>query len=306
MHPTRSLICVLMVVVVSAPAVHAQEADDSPRVRVLIDQETGTNHHVGGVTRDAIGNLYVADFMETVWKIELDGTVTELASDLYGASGNVVDGQGYLLQNNFYGSYLSRIGRDGTADVVVDEGLQGPVGITVHPTTSDLYVVNCNGNRVSRIAPDFSSVETFSEGELFNCPNGLAFDSKGNLYVVNFSDNRLIRIDSDGNAEVFATITEKGLGHIYIAQDRIFVTAFHSHEIYEVDMEGAPTRLFGTGERGLEKTDDGNVQLSWPNGLVVIPAGNRIYFIINEFVHDSLRALPPRSIVRSISIEVEP
>jgi len=48
-------------------------------------------HAVGGVTIDLVGNIYVADFGDFVWKITPEGERQVFGSGLYGASGNVID-----------------------------------------------------------------------------------------------------------------------------------------------------------------------------------------------------------------------
>ena len=45
-------------------------------------------HAVGGVTVDLVGNIYVADFGEYVWKITPEGKRDVFASGLYSASPN--------------------------------------------------------------------------------------------------------------------------------------------------------------------------------------------------------------------------
>jgi hypothetical protein len=69
-------------------------------IRVL----TGTveGHEVGGVTIDMIGNVYVADFGDIVWKVTPEGQRTTFVSGLYGTSGNAIDNQGHLLQASFW------------------------------------------------------------------------------------------------------------------------------------------------------------------------------------------------------------
>ena len=57
-------------------------------------------HAVGGVTIDLVGNIYVADFGDVVWKITPEGKRHVFASGLYGASGNPIDNEGNLLQSN--------------------------------------------------------------------------------------------------------------------------------------------------------------------------------------------------------------
>ena len=72
------------------------------KIRSLTDVING--HSVGGVTVDAVGDLYVADFGDVVWKITPDGERHVFASGFYGASGNAIDNEGNLLQSSFYGN----------------------------------------------------------------------------------------------------------------------------------------------------------------------------------------------------------
>src|SRR5204863_981585 len=106
-------------------------------IRSLTDVIDG--HAVGGVTIDLVGNIYVADFGEVVWKITPEGKRHVFASGLYGASGNAIDNEGNLLQSNFYGDSITKIDRKGQAKPFVS-GLSGPVGIAINRQTSDVYV----------------------------------------------------------------------------------------------------------------------------------------------------------------------
>src|SRR5437762_81015 len=85
-------------------------------------------HAVGGITIDLVGNIYVADFGDVVWKITPEGKRHVFASGLYGASGNAIDNEGNLLQSNFYGDSITKIDRKGQAQPFVTSGLSGPVG----------------------------------------------------------------------------------------------------------------------------------------------------------------------------------
>jgi DNA-binding beta-propeller fold protein YncE len=257
-------------------------------------------HAVGGVTTDLLGNIYVADFGEFVWKITPEGERQIFASGLYGASGNAIDNEGNLLQSNFYGNSITKIDRKGQAKPFVTSGLSGPVGIAIDRKTGDVYVANCRDNSIVKVAAD-GTVSPFSKSELFKCPNGISFDREGNLYVVNFRDNKMLKIDPKGVVTLFATISEKGLGHLCFKEDRFYVTAFESHEIYEVMLDGTIKRILGNGKRGVVDGADAKARLSFPNGIAYSQWGHRLY--INEYVNDSAGSLPRRAIVREILLE---
>src|SRR5206468_12373217 len=146
---------------------------------------------------------------------------------------------------------------------LVTSGLSGPVGIAIDRQSGDVYVANCRGNSIARIATD-GSVSTFAKSDLLKCPNGIAFDHGGNLYVVNFRDNKMLKVDPKGIVASFATISEKGLGHLCFKADRFYVTAYESHELYEVGLDGNVNLILGTGERGVVDGTGAMALLSFP------------------------------------------
>src|SRR5439155_20170077 len=126
----------------------------------------------------------------------------------------------------------------------------GHIGIAVNRQTGDVYVANCRGNSIAKIATD-GTVSSLTKSELFKCPNGISFDGEGNLYVVNFRDNKMLKIDPKGVVTPFATISEKGLGHLCFKQDRFYVTALESHEIYEATLNGIVKRILASGDSAM-------------------------------------------------------
>ncbi len=276
----------------------AVSASAQAEIRSLTQAIDG--HAVGGVTVDLVGNIYVADFGDFVWKITPEGERQVFASGLYGASGNAIDKEGNLLQSNFYGDSITKIDRKGQTKPFVTSGLSGPVGIAINRQTGDVFVANCRDNSIAKIAAD-NSVSSFAKSDLFRCPNGISFDRQGNLYIVNFRDNKMLKVDAKGSVGPFATVSEKGLGHLCFKEDRFYVTAFHSHEIYEVTLDGTVKRILGNGQRGVVDGVGEKAWLSFPNGIACDPWARRLY--INEYVNDSPESLPRRTIVRQIVLE---
>jgi DNA-binding beta-propeller fold protein YncE len=276
----------------------AVPADAQSEIRSLTGIIEG--HQVGGVTVDLVGNIYVADFGDYVWKITPDGERHEFASGFYGSSGNAIDHEGNLLQSNFYGDSISKVDRKGQTKPFVTGGLSSPVGIAIDRKTGDAYVANCRGNSITKIAAD-STVSTFAKSDLFRCPNGIAFDGGGNLYVANFRNNKMLKVDPNGSVSSFATVSEKGLGHLCFKEDRFYVAAYESHEIYQVMLDGTVKRILGNGERGVVDGAGQKARLSFPNGIACDPWTRRLY--INEYVNDSPESLPRRTIIREIILE---
>jgi len=287
----RALLC-LLALLIGAGTARAQ-----PTIRSFTGILDG--HNVGGVTTDLVGNIYVADFGDFVWKITPEGEREVFASGLYGASGNAIDAEGNLLQSSFYGNSISKIDRKGGAMPFVTRGLSGPVGIAVNRRTGAVYVANCSDNSIAKVATD-GTVSSFAKSDLFRCPNGVSLDPEDNLYVANFRDNKLLKVDATGAVTLFAKVSEEGLGHLCFKDGRFYVTAFQSHAIYEVTLAGTVKRILGNGERGLVDGEGTVARLSFPNGIACSPWAPRLY--INESVNGT--ALPRRTIVREITLEV--
>lgn len=236
---------------------------------------------VGGVTTDALGYVYVADFRNAVWRISPDGGVTRFADGLYGASGNAIGPRGYLYQSSFHGNYVVRIDRTGAIETWATEGLSGPVGIAAAPT-GDLFVVNCSAGSISRIAPD-RSVSEFARHELMACPNGITFDDRGDLYVVNFSNTKVLRVSPEGAVSEFADVAGAGgNGHITFARGAFFVTKFRGNQVFRVLRDGSYDVLAGTGAAGGLDGPALDATFTRPNGIAAGPGGSTLW--VNDLV----------------------
>jgi sugar lactone lactonase YvrE len=283
MPPTRSLAArravplVLTGLLGTAPSVAAQ-ATVPPDTVSTVEPTTPLDGFgsLGGVTVDALGFVYVANFRDGVWRISPDGEAKRLTDALYGSSGNAVDARGVLHQANFNGNTIVRVSRGGEVETFVDEGLNGPVGLTFGPDGT-LYVSNCSGNTISRVGDD-GSVDTFADGPLFNCPNGITIDEAGNLYVVNFNSPDVVRITPDGSAERFAQVTGAGgNGHIAFTGGSFYITQFRGHSIWRVSRAGEVSRVAGDGTREILDGTVETARFSFPNGIAAAPGGRVLW-----------------------------
>lgn len=232
---------------------------------------------LGGVTVDALGFIYVANFRDGVWRISPDGEAKRLTDALYGSSGNAVDDRGALYQSNFNGNAIVKVERDGTVEPFVEEGLNGPVGLTFG-SDGTLYVCNCSGNSISRVTPD-GVVEEFVKDPLLNCPNGVTTDEAGVLYVVNFNSPDVVRITPDGAVDRFAQVTGAGgNGHITFTRGSFYITQFRGHSVWRVSRDGqSVARLAGDGTREILDGTAESARFSYPNGIAAAPGGQVLW-----------------------------
>ena len=247
-------------------------------------------HQVGGVAVDAVGNLYVADFGDIVWKIPPEAQPVVFAQGLYGSSGNAVDHQGNLFQSSYYGDFITKIDRTGRSTLFASTGLAGPVGIAIEKTTGDLYVANCRGNYIARIGGD-GVASVFAKSDLFKCPNGIAFDSAGLLYVVDTVAMRVVAMTTEG--KVLARFGKPGDGpaefnyptHITVAADgSLWIVDSLNFRVQHLDSSGKFLSAFGgVGDRPGE--------FDKPKGIAIDREG-RIMVVEGRF--DRVQAYDPR------------
>ncbi len=140
-----------------------------------------------GIARDRLGNLYVADYANTVRKIEPNGLVTTIAGTANVAG--FADGDGSAAR---FGS-LSGLAVDPSGNIYVSE-----------PTNHTLRRITPAG-RVSTIAGVVgTSGDVDGPGGLarFNFPTGLAVDANGAVYVADMGNDRVRRVASSAAPEI--------------------------------------------------------------------------------------------------------
>ncbi|MGZ3833195.1 MAG: T9SS type A sorting domain-containing protein [Mucilaginibacter sp.] len=151
---------------------------------------SGTINSPFAITTDGTGNIYVADYGNNVIRKYTPGGVMSV---LAGTSGTAAE-------------------LDGTG---TGAKFNGPDGLA-YDGAGNLYVADAGGNTIRKIVIATGVVTTYAgvansagstNGALlsakFNAPDGLTFDSSGNLYVADFSNN-LIRVISGGVVSTLA------------------------------------------------------------------------------------------------------
>jgi hypothetical protein len=258
-------------------------------VTTLVDELDGA---VGGVAVDGLGNIFVADFGDKVWKISPWGDVEVFVDSLYGTSGNTIEPEGNLLQSNFTGNFLVRVHRDGTLERLAS-GLEGPVGVTVD-SEGAIYFTNCRGNWIGRLGDD-GEVEELARSDLFNCPNGLTRDNDDNLYVLNFRDTLLLKVTPEGEVSELARLPGIGGGHVVFTGQELYATTFRGNQVHRVGLEGSVETVAGTGAAGEDDGPGPKATFSSPNGISYDRGRGLLY------VNDYLVPFPERTTRRPVS-----
>jgi len=262
-----------VVLVISATAATVASGLQQPVVETL---ETSTalasRGRLGGVSVDAQGRVLVSNFSRTLWRVDRDGTVEVLLSDLQGSSGNAVAPDGSVLQASFVDGRIVRRAPDGSVTTLAS-GLRGPVGIVAHD--GGVFVCECQGNAVARIAPD-GAVAPFAASPDLDCPNGITAGPDGALYVVSFNNGEVVRLDLTGRATRFATVPEGRNAHIAYADGAFWVTKIESNLVYRVGLDGTVQRYAGNGEVGFADGAVLDASLARPNGIAATPGAGAL------------------------------
>lgn len=196
--------------------------------------------HPAGLAVDTSGNLYIADNLGgTVRRVDRQGNITTIVRTST-PLGLAFDSGGGLFVSGYYGD-LQRIDIGGTSAAVDVSSVPPPVVAPAYLATDaagDLYIgdrapagpgwdLNANpigGCRIVRVNTDrsvsvvagtgvcgFSGDGGPATSAQLNDPNGIVFDSAGNMYVGDASNHRIRRIDKNG---VITTVAGTGtVGH---------------------------------------------------------------------------------------------
>lgn len=258
------------------------------QAQITVTTITSELNGSGGLSLDIEGNLFIADFGDSlgmadtdgipnnILKLDTDYNLTIFATGFTGASGNDFDSEGTLYQSDIRDSAIYKI-VDGARVFVTSTGIVSPVGI-VFDSDDNFYVCNCGNNTIRKVTPDGTSTQ-FASGDIFACPNGITVDEENNLYVSNFSNTNIVKITPDGTTSTIGNTTE-GNGHLDYDQNtgNLYIASYSGHQILSLKLENqVMVVIAGTGVRGNDDGDGETATFSTPNGIAVSDNGEVLY-----------------------------
>lgn len=192
-----------------------------------------------------------------------------------------VDSEGRIFvgDSNFHdvvvfdseGEEINRFGKFITQRGIVPGEFYNPTDLIVD-LDGYVYVSDIATNVVQVFDPDFEPVMAIQEG--FNNPQGLAFDSEGNLLVVSSKSSIVSRIDisdvMDEEASEIDSYSLKGEWPVGISVDKddnMYIAFASTDEVHIVDPEGELIKR--VGGRGTEPG-----KFTVPQGVCVDSEGN--------------------------------
>lgn len=203
-----------------------------------------------GIAFDANKNVFITDYNAgLIYKFAPDGTRTTFASGLRRPYALAFDSAGNLFETDYAGNAVYKFARDGTRSTFATD-MNFPGGMVFGPD-GFLYVGGFGKSTdpiIYKIAPDGAKT-VFSTS--VTSAGGLAFDSKGNLFVADFRANRILKLNSTGQATLFATT---GLfqpsGLIFDPQGNLLVADYGNARILKYAPDGSVS-VFASGLTGV-------------------------------------------------------
>jgi gluconolactonase len=171
-----------------------------------------------GMAFDKGDNLFVCDTKQgAVMRLDARSGAYEKFADGAGGRGiNICndlafgpDGSLYVSDSNAFkepGPGIFRFASDGTGELWYDEPADFTNGLAVSPEGRHVYVAETFGNTVFRVPinGDGSAGGREDVASLPGAlPDGLAFDTEGNLYVACYEPSQVFRISPDASAARF-------------------------------------------------------------------------------------------------------
>ena len=190
--------------------------------------------------------------------------------------GHILVTDNHRLQKlTFEGDCVKSVGSGETGNGPLQ--LNTPIGITVHPTTGQIFIADTFNHRIQVLNKDLTYSHSFgqygSSPEQFNYPWDVTFDNEGYLYVADNSNDCIKKFTSTG--QYISTFSSRGSNpgqitkpsFILIDNNLLYVSEAGNNRISIFDTNGCFIHCFG-------KSGSGEGEFDEPFGITVDSLGN--------------------------------
>lgn len=216
------------------------------------DSVTGANLgvfvHTGtgpeGLAFDSAGNLYVANWGNTIEKFTPGGVRSVFASTgLSLPSGLAFDSAGNLYAANRGNNTIEKFTPGGVGSVFASTELNSPDGLAFD-SSGNLFVSNFGDTTIEKFTP--GGVGSLFTSDARANPETLVFDRAGNLYVA-VNNTTIAKFTPDGVHSVFAsTGASRSMGLAFDSAGNLF-SGNGNNTIEKFSPSGADLGLFASG-----------------------------------------------------------
>jgi enterochelin esterase family protein len=220
-----------------------------PLSQVLVDGEgwqvvSGGHDFTDGLCSDAQGNLYFSDVRggQVIYKIGLDGKVSDFIKDAAGVSGLQWGADGKLYACLSRGRMLVRFGKDGKMETLAKEVRPNDLVVTFD---GNVYFTQTPEKEIRRIDPEGKM--TVVSKDVVTKPNGITLSPDQGTLAVSDHGGKFVwvfRIEADGSLvypQNYMTMrtplsdpdVAKGDGMATDADGRYYVTSAEGLQMYD-------------------------------------------------------------------------
>jgi gliding motility-associated-like protein len=227
----------------------------------LVNLAPGWFSNATGVAVDASGNIYVADWGNSVVrKIPAGGGAPVIiGSGFKNPYGVAVDAAGNVYVADWGNNAVKKVPAGGGAPVTLGSGLSIPTGVAVD-AAGNVFVADYGNSAVKKIPAGGGATVTLGSG--FFSPNSVAVDAAGNVYVADFGNSTLRKIPVGGGDPLTigsgfshpAGVTIDGLGNL-------FITDYGNNAVKEIPAGDGSPIIISSG-------------FNHPSGITADAAGN--------------------------------
>ena len=194
-----------------------------------------------------------------------------------------------LQKLTFEGDCVKSVGSSKTGNGRLQ--FDDPRGITVHPTTGQIFIADTNNHRIQVLNKDLTYSHSFgkkgSSPEQFKYPCDVTFDNEGYLYVVDYSNHCIKKFTS--TEQYISTFSSYGSNpgqikdptSIIVDNNLLYVSEYGNHRISIFDTNGCFIHCFG-------KSGSGEGEFRNPFGITVDSLGN---LYVSDFGNNRLVVL---------------
>ena len=153
--------------------------------------------------------------------------------------------------------------------------LYTPDGITVHPTTGQIFIPDCINHCIQVLNNDLTFSHTIAPtgNKQFDYPLDVALDNEGYLYVAELDNQCITKLTSKG--QYITRFGDNGsapgqlscLSSITVSNNLVYVTELSNHRVSIFDTNGTFLHCFG-------KKGSGEAEFNHPHGITTDTFGN--------------------------------
>jgi gliding motility-associated-like protein len=218
-----------------------------------------------GLAVDAVGNIYVADYLGgAVKKLPIGGGApVTLGSGFSHPMGVAVDAAGNVYVADLSNTNIMMIPFNGGVPVIVATGFINPFGIAID-AAGNLYVAD-NGNKaIKKIPADGGPVVILGSG--FNALACVAVDAAGNVYAGDSGDHAVYELPVGGGPRiVIGSGPASPLGLAIDGEGNIYVADSFNDMVKKIPAGGGAPVMIGSGNdtmTGVAIDGSGNLYVS--------------------------------------------